>query len=128
MRGRWVQVLHFSTCRRCGANDLAWLKSKHGNWYLTRARHRANGTVEAFTAGLHQCGNDHHSGQAASAPAGNDYSATMDEIVKAGLRVLAQRVHPDHGGSNEDMLQLNLAAERLRAMLDALRQSSGAQA
>jgi Putative quorum-sensing-regulated virulence factor len=35
------------------------------------------------------------------------------DIVVAGYRVLAKSCHPDHGGSHEDMVNLNKAKELL---------------
>jgi hypothetical protein len=43
---------------------------------------------------------------------------TADRLVTAGHRTLAREVHPDHGGSNEAMRDVNLAAEALRELLD----------
>ena len=40
---------------------------------------------------------------------------TVEEIIGAGLRVLAKKYHPDlAGGSDEDMKRVNLAAAWLR--------------
>jgi len=42
---------------------------------------------------------------------------TVEEIIGAGLRVLAKKYHPDlEGGSDEDMKRVNLAAAWLREM------------
>lgn len=38
-------------------------------------------------------------------------------IISAGYRVLAAKVHPDMGGTNEAMRNLNLAAEWLRKVV-----------
>lgn len=35
----------------------------------------------------------------------------MDEIISAGRKVLALKLHPDRGGSTEDMQRLNAATE-----------------
>lgn len=37
-----------------------------------------------------------------------------EEIIGAGVRSLARRYHPDAGGSHEDMVRVNDAAEWLR--------------
>ena len=37
-----------------------------------------------------------------------------DEIVSAGLRVLARKSHPDAGGSNDKMKALNNAADSIK--------------
>ena len=39
----------------------------------------------------------------------------VDEIVGAGLRSLAKKFHPDHGGSHEQMQMINVAADWLRS-------------
>ena len=42
---------------------------------------------------------------------------TVEEIIGAGLRVLAKKYHPDlEGGSDADMKRVNLAAAWLREM------------
>lgn len=38
-----------------------------------------------------------------------------DEVVQAGLAVLARRYHPDAGGDHEAMLKVNLTVAWLRA-------------
>jgi hypothetical protein len=40
-------------------------------------------------------------------------------IVTAGYHALARQVHPDHGGSNEDMRRVNDAAAALRRLIGA---------
>lgn len=40
-----------------------------------------------------------------------------EELLTAGYRNLAQRHHPDHGGSTQTMTLVNLAAEALRKLL-----------
>lgn len=46
-----------------------------------------------------------------------DIGAMMNNVVLAGYRNLAAKLHPDHGGTNEEMTTLNLAIERLRKMI-----------
>jgi hypothetical protein len=43
--------------------------------------------------------------------------ATATRIVKTGRRALAVRVHPDTGGSNEEMALINLVADWLEEYL-----------
>jgi hypothetical protein len=44
-----------------------------------------------------------------------------ERIVAAGYRGLAQRLHPDAGGSNEEMRELNEAVDGLRALVQDAR-------
>jgi len=39
----------------------------------------------------------------------------VDELVSAGLRSLARKYHPDHGGSNERMQLVNICAAWIKA-------------
>jgi hypothetical protein len=41
------------------------------------------------------------------------------ELVRHGMRALAQRHHPDVGGSHAEMLNVTAAAEWLRGRIDA---------
>ena len=44
-----------------------------------------------------------------------------DQIIGAGVRILAKRFHPDvHGGSNEKMREVNTAVDWLRARVREL--------
>lgn len=43
------------------------------------------------------------------------------KIIQIGYRRLAQECHPDHGGSNQTMALVNLAAEALRVRLSERR-------
>ena len=51
-----VPVDRTAKCKRCGAEQLAWLKSKKGKWYLADA-FRDPDTHELFAApmGFHKC-------------------------------------------------------------------------
>jgi hypothetical protein len=37
------------------------------------------------------------------------------QIIDAGYKVMATKLHPDHGGTNDDMLRLNRFRESMRA-------------
>jgi hypothetical protein len=39
----------------------------------------------------------------------------IDELVSAGVRSLARKYHPDHGGSNERMQLVNICAAWIKA-------------
>ena len=39
----------------------------------------------------------------------------IDELVSAGLRSMAQKYHPDHGGSTERMQLLNVCADWIKS-------------
>jgi hypothetical protein len=41
----------------------------------------------------------------------------MLQIVDAGCKAMARKLHPDVGGSHEEMTRLNMAAEILRERL-----------
>src|SRR5438874_1951481 len=41
----------------------------------------------------------------------------VQRVVESGYRELARRHHPDIGGSNEEMQQLNAAVEALRELV-----------
>ena len=41
------------------------------------------------------------------------------QIIAAGYRQLSKKLHPDHGGTAEQMIQLNAARDRLKALLYA---------
>jgi hypothetical protein len=43
--------------------------------------------------------------------------AFMYEMVSSGKKALAQKHHPDHGGSNADMVLINAAAVRLNTII-----------
>lgn len=48
-----------ATCKRCGSESVAWVKSKKGNWYLAEAyMNSATGQVEANIFAFHseRCG------------------------------------------------------------------------
>jgi hypothetical protein len=49
---------------------------------------------------------------------------SMEErIVEAGYRTLSLKVHPDTGGSHEEMVELNATAEKLRRRARCERES-----
>jgi len=117
-RPHWVKVEHFSTCRTCGDKNLAWQQSRHGNWYLCQARER-DGVIEANRPDWHCCPGPKRR-KDTGARSKREEARFMVEIVAAGYRALAMKLHPDHGGSNADMQYLNAAVERLRAELARL--------
>jgi len=43
-----------------------------------------------------------------------------EAVIKAGVKTLSLRHHPDRGGNHEDMVSINLAAEWLRRRLRVL--------
>ena len=43
----------------------------------------------------------------------------IEKIAKVGYRTLAQQYHPDHGGDEEVMRQLNAAMAQLQEMVTA---------
>ena len=45
----------------------------------------------------------------------------VEKLIKAGHHALAQRHHPDRGGSAEDMQAINAAAEQLKDFAAAQR-------
>jgi uncharacterized protein (DUF3820 family) len=45
---------------------------------------------------------------------------TAEALVRAGVKTLSLKHHPDRGGDHEDMVAINLAAEWLRRRLRAL--------
>lgn len=48
---------------------------------------------------------------------GHTVALVMREIVEAGYRAMARRLHPDVGGTHEQMVALNAAADALRRSL-----------
>lgn len=113
-RARWVKVEQCASCKYCGTADLAWLQSTStGKWYLARAQRRSTGEIVANARSLHYCEpkrSDPRPPPACQA----DLDQWTKEIISAGYRALAQKHHPDHGGSTEAMQEINRAAERLR--------------
>lgn len=62
-----------------------------------------------------------HDAQSAPAPAPADAWAELylrpgapDFVIDAVFRAMAKRAHPDAGGTHEEMIRINSAAERLR--------------
>jgi hypothetical protein len=45
----------------------------------------------------------------------------LEKVVKAGYHALAQKYHPDHGGDEEAMRQLNAAVAQLQDIVAAQR-------
>lgn len=45
---------------------------------------------------------------------------TAEEIITAGYRQVALRRHPDHGGTHDEMLAVNAAADWLRRQIFSL--------
>lgn len=43
--------------------------------------------------------------------------ALVERIVAIGKRTLSKEFHPDHGGTHEDMIELNLLGEKLKSIL-----------
>jgi hypothetical protein len=43
----------------------------------------------------------------------------IEKVIKVGYRTLAQQYHPDHGGDEEAMRQLNAAMAQLQEMVTA---------
>ena len=41
-------------------------------------------------------------------------SRLVDEIIQAGVRSLAKKHHPDHGGSDDKMIQINVCADWIK--------------
>ena len=111
---RWVVVSAFATCKYCEADDLAWLQSTStGKWYLAGAQRRSTGEIVANARSLHYC--ERKRSDPRPPPACQaDLDQWTKEIISAGYRALAQKHHPDHGGSTEAMQEINAAAERLR--------------
>ena len=50
-----------------------------------------------------------------------DQIGLVREIIESGYKVVARRKHPDVGGSDAEMIRLNLLAESLRNQLTALK-------
>ena len=44
----------------------------------------------------------------------------VPKIISAGFRILAKKLHPDHGGDGRKMVELNHAADWLRAQVGGL--------
>ena len=51
----WEPVTKTVTCNRCGAEELAWLKSRHGKPYLVQARRLPDGRLGADRREFHEC-------------------------------------------------------------------------
>ena len=47
------------------------------------------------------------------------------KLIKTGYRTLANRLHPDHGGSHEEMCALTAQSEWLETLVDDLIPSDG---
>jgi hypothetical protein len=45
----------------------------------------------------------------------------IEKVIKVGYRTLAQQYHPDHGGDEETMRQLNAAMAQLSDLMTAAR-------
>jgi DnaJ-class molecular chaperone len=45
----------------------------------------------------------------------------IEKMIKVGYRTLAQQYHPDHGGDEETMRQLNAAMAQLSELISAAR-------
>ncbi len=50
-----VEVAKTATCRRCGAEQVAWVQSKRGKWYLCEALHDPTGVIIAQRFKFHRC-------------------------------------------------------------------------
>lgn len=136
----WVPIeeSQLAHCRYCGEEGLAWVRSKNDKPYLVRARYNdETGEYEADRRGFHSLdctgkrsssssyrqydrqektnGNQDHPGfkRPASVPVQED----MKSMLEWGYRKMALMHHPDHGGSNERMQQVNEAIERLRKLM-----------
>lgn len=48
----------------------------------------------------------------------------IEKVIKVGFRTLAQQYHPDHGGDEEAMRQLNAAMAQLQDIVGAYRNSA----
>jgi hypothetical protein len=122
---RWTQVDYTVTCQGCGAPDLAWLKSKNDKWYLAQTRRSAGGRIEAGVSAFHDCPNRAGRGRAryqAWSPAPPPpkeipFDPMLEEILKSGYKAIARKVHPDVGGSTEQMQKLNGMMTALRDIL-----------
>ncbi len=51
----WEPVTKTVTCNRCGAMELAWLKSRQGKPYLAQARRLPDGRLGADRREFHEC-------------------------------------------------------------------------
>jgi hypothetical protein len=41
-----------------------------------------------------------------------------ERLIQAGYRALANKHHPDHGGNDNDMLQVTAAKEKLKTLVE----------
>lgn len=57
------------------------------------------------------------SGDGKGARLPREHQALAEEIIKAGYRAVAQRVHPDHGGSHDEMVRAQGAMDALKAFV-----------
>ena len=48
----------------------------------------------------------------------------VEKVIKAGYRALAQKYHPDHGGDEVAMRQLNAAMAQLNELMIAAREGA----
>ena len=50
----FVPVRKTAKCKRCGSEQVAWIQSKAGKWYLAEA-YFVDGQIEAARFGFHKC-------------------------------------------------------------------------
>jgi hypothetical protein len=69
----WEPVTKTVTCNRCGATELAWLKSRQGKPYLAQARRLPDGRLGADRREFHECPGNRTAAQA------NIHGAAIDD-------------------------------------------------
>lgn len=89
--------------------DLRDIPTEYLEWMITQSER----TIRDFSAELER------------RQTFEDASLSMAErIVQAGYRALAKQYHPDFGGTNVQMQELNGTIEALREMLRRLKDAS----
>ncbi len=94
--------------------SLCDLPEDYLNWLLTieiREPLRSAIRAEADARRLNAEARDY-----SSAP----YVAVVDELVSAGFKSLAKRLHPDVGGTHEKMIEITHAAEWVKSQVRLL--------
>ena len=90
-------------------------------WLLTRALREPLRCAVAHELERRRHGRGPRQEQAHTPPRGRLPDAGIVEaLIRAGLRALAKRHHPDAGGRHEDMIRVNAAAEWLQAQTRSL--------
>ncbi len=95
--------LHYGKYRGCDVRDVP---TQYLQWLLKEAR----ATLEAVEAEL-----ERRSGPRLAQQAKHPW---VERTISAGYRVLAKQHHPDMGGDQEAMRQLNAAVAMLRELVD----------